>query len=197
MKKERLVFGVGRNDSEQPAHEYSTIGGELRLLWVCPFYRAWSDMLVRCYNAKFQARCPTYTACTVDSGWLSFSVFRAWMLSQDHDGKHLDKDLLFPGNQVYGPDTCIFIPGQLNKFLNDRAAARGEWPIGVCWHKAAGKFSAQCRNPFTGKRGHLGLFSDPDTAHQAWRSRKHQHACAYADQQADHRIAAALRARYA
>lgn len=119
------------------------------------------------------------------------------MLAQDWEGKHLDKDILRPANKVYGPDACVFVPGQLNAFLNDRGAARGEYPIGVTWNRQRGKLLARCCNPFTRKLEHLGYFTDSAEAHEAWRARKHQHAIRYADMQTDSRIAAALRTRYA
>ena len=119
------------------------------------------------------------------------------MLTQDWNGKALDKDILHPGNKVYGPDTCVFVQTELNNFLTDHGSDRGEYPIGVNWNKRAGKLHARCCNPFTGKRESLGLFSCPGAAHEAWRRRKHELACAYADQQEDPRIAQALRERFA
>lgn len=119
------------------------------------------------------------------------------MLANDWKNNELDKDLLFPGNKVYSPDTCIFISGDLNKFLNENGSSRGEYPLGVSNHKTSGKIQAGCSNPRTGRREHLGYFPCPEEANKAWRARKHEHACWYADQQIDPRIAAALRARYA
>lgn len=123
-------------------------------------------------------------------------AFRAWMAEQDWHGRDLDKDLLFPGNKVYGPETCVFIHDGLNNFTTDRAADRGDSPLGVYWHKQSGRFRAQCSNPFTGKLETLGLFTCPDAAHEAWRKRKHEHALALAAQQTDPRIAKALSVRY-
>lgn len=196
MQKEKLVYGVGLNDAGYPVTAYAVIDGRKKRVWMCPFYDAWTGMIERCYSAKFQNSNPAYTCCSVATEWLSFMSFRAWMVRQDHEGKQLDKDILIPGNKVYSPQTCVFVSSQLNSFLADSRAARGEWPIGVCRHKPTGKLAAQCNNPFTGKRGHLGLFTCPDAAREAWRARKHQYACVYADQQTDPRIAAALRSRY-
>ena len=90
--------------------------------------------------------------------------FRAWMVEQDWKGKQLDKDLLVQGNKMYSPDTCVFVDGVVNNFLTDRAAARGEWPIGVIWHERAKKFMSQCNNPFTKKYEYLGYFHLPESS---------------------------------
>lgn len=159
-------------------------------------YQAWQSMLERCYSARYQAKRPTYSGCTVTPEWHSFSEFRQWMSRRDHEDKHLDKDILVPGNKIYSPDTCVFVCGQLNAFITDCGSARGRWPIGACWNKRAGKFQAQCNNPFTKKYEYLGLFECPTSAHEAWRARKNELACQYAEQQTDPRVAAALRTRY-
>ena len=88
-------------------------------------------MLARCYSAKFQEHCPTYTGCTVAEDWLKFSNFKDWMEKQQWEGKQLDKDILFEGNKVYGPDTCVFVSPMVNTFTIDSGAARGKWLIGV------------------------------------------------------------------
>lgn len=118
------------------------------------------------------------------------------MVTNDWEGKELDKDLLVKGNKLYAPNTCAFIPRKLNLFITDRAAYRGAYPIGVTYHKRDGKFQSECSNPFTKKRDFLDFFDCPQEAHEAWRTKKHAHACAYADQQSDPRLSAALRARY-
>lgn len=190
-RRTRLVYGIGINDSDYVVQP--TVNGKQV---ICPLYRAWHSMLVRCYSSKCQAARPTYIGCSVAPEWLSFMAFRAWMIKQDWQDRDLDKDLLFPGNKVYGPNTCVFISHRLNTFTTDRAAARGEWPLGVNWHKATGKFVAQCCNPFTGKQESCGYFTCPAEAHEAWRKRKHEHALALAAEQTDPRLAAALSIRY-
>lgn len=195
-RKAKLVLGVGRNDAAGSVFEYEISGGRKKVKWACPAYRAWKNMLTRCYSPIELARHPTYIGCTVTPEWLSFSAFRSWMELQDHEGKHLDKDILSLGNKVYSPDTCIFVSPEINKFLTDSNSSRGEWPAGVYLEGRRGGFKAQCNNPFTGVREHLGYFTCPISAHQAWKARKHLHACTYADQQTDPRIAQALCSRY-
>ena len=196
-KKSKLVFGVGMNDADYPVYSYDVIGAMHKQIWICPIYKTWKNMLHRVYDRTFLINNPTYIGCSVDSEWLSFSTFRKWMVKQDHEGKQLDKDILIAGNKVYSPDTCVFISKRLNTFLCERNTNRGEFPIGVCLHKQSNKFAAQCSNPFTGKRGHLGLFDNQDIAHEAWRTRKHELACRYAELQDDQRIAQSLRTRFA
>jgi hypothetical protein len=96
-------------------------------------------------------------------------AFRAWMETQDWEGKQLDKDIIVPGNKVYSPATCAFVPCHINSLLVDGAAQRGEWPIGVSWHKASKKFRP---HPENGKKRHLGSFTTPEAAHLAWRKEK-------------------------
>ena len=84
----------------------------------------------------------------------------------------------------------------MNKFANDHGASRGEWKVGVTWSKEKGKFQAQCSNPFTKKRGHLGYFTCEQEAHQTWLKRKLELAHELAAIQTDERVAKALINRY-
>jgi hypothetical protein len=187
----KLVYGVGTNDADYVVEPL--INGKRDR---CPVYRAWKDMLKRCYSSKCHARQPAYSGCSVAPEWLNFMVFRSWMLKQEWQGMHLDKDMLLPGNKIYGPDACVLITAKLNTFTIDCGAARGQWPTGVDFRKGSAKFRASCRNPFTGKRQHLGYFDCPNEANEAWRKRKHEHALALSAQQTDPRIAKALSTRY-
>ena len=190
-RRAKKVHGVGVNDADYTVRPI-VFGKQV----VCPFYETWTHMLKRCYDPKYHAKRPTYIGCSVAPEWYSFMAFRAWMIERDWVGRELDKDLLIPGNKVYGPHTCVFIPHMLNSFMCDSAAARGEWPIGVGWNKKNGKFRARCRNPFSGKQEYLGYFTCPDAAHEAWRARKHELSLQLAAEQTDPRPAAALATRY-
>lgn len=202
MEKNNItVCGVGINDADYAVTKLEEIGYEggkrkQKKIWACPYYRAWSSMLERCYSSSYQKRYPTYIGCTVSEEWLTFSNFRAWMKVQDFEGKQLDKDLLFEGNKVYSAKTCVFVTRAVNMFTVDSGATRGEWLIGADWYKPAGKFRSRCRNPFTKKREHLGLFACEQEAHQAWLKRKLELAHELAAIQTDERISKALIDRY-
>ena len=113
-KKDKLVYGVGINDADYRVQEKITVVDEdgkkkQKLVWICPFYEKWKPMLRRCYSAKYQEVRPTYIGCSVSEDWLRFSTFKAWMAAQDWEGMEIDKDILFPNNKIYSPETCVFI----------------------------------------------------------------------------------------
>ena len=195
------MYGVGINDADYTVQKWETFGHEngvrkQKLVWICPFYRVWRNMLERCYSIKFQERQPTYKGCSVSEGWKIFSNFRTWMVTQDWTDKQLDKDLLLEGNKVYSENTCVFVTRMVNSFTTDSGAARGEWLIGVYWNKKKSKFQSRCRNPFTKKCEHLGYFICEQEAHQAWLKRKLELAKELAAEQTDKRVAKALVERY-
>ena len=201
MKPRKMVYGVGINDAGYVVHKSETIGyidgkQKQKTVWVCPYYQTWKKMLERCYSDKCQERKPTYKGCSVSNEWLTFSNFKAWMEKQDWEGRQLDKDILIKGNKLYSAENCVFVTKMANMFTTDSGASRGEWLIGVCWHKNAGKFRALCRNPFTKKKECLGYFIAEMEAHEAWLKRKLELARLLAAEQTDPRVAKALIDRY-
>jgi hypothetical protein len=175
-----FVQGVGINDANYVVKP--TVDGKR---YVCPYYTCWKHMLERCYDPKYHATRPTYIGCTVDERFIHFMEFRKWMKTQiwfkDGEKLHLDKDLRYPDNKIYSPNTCLFIPKALNGFFTDSGATRGACPIGVNWHKSNKQFRAQCRNPFTGKRKPLGYFDCKYEAHRNWANYKIGLATKYMD----------------
>ena len=201
MKPKKLTYGVGINDADYVTQKNEIIGyvdgkRKQKVVWRCPYHRAWEHMLERCYSTKYQEKQPTYKGCSVSDEWLVFTSFKSWMMAQDLEGKHLDKDLLFDRNKVYSADTCVFVSQTVNSFTIDSGASRGKLLIGVDWNKAAGKFKSQCSNPITKKREHLGYFTCELEAHQAWLKRKLELAHELAAIQEDPRVAKALIDRY-
>ena len=201
MKPKKLIYGVGMNNADYVVQKLETIGHvdgkqKQKLVWMCPYYLVWRNMLERCYSSRWQEKYPTYAGCTVSADWLMFSNFKNWMEKQNFEGNHLDKDILFEGNKIYSPDTCVFISPMVNTFVNDCRATRGKLLVGVSWHKGASKFQSRCSNPFTKKNEHLGYFVCEQQAHQAWAKRKLELAHEWAAIQTDQRVAKALIDRY-
>lgn len=187
MSGVRKIYGVGINDVDAPVSVNKV---------TCRYYKTWSDMLRRCCCLKYKLKNPSYKDAEVCESWLYFSNFKRWMEAQDWEGKHLDKDLLVRGNKLYSPDTCVFIDAKINSFILEKDSCRGEYPLGVYFQKASGKFMALCGNPITGKREYLGLHDTPEDAHLAWVSMKDKLSNMLADSQENARVAEALRNRY-
>ena len=162
----KLVCGVGFNDKTRPANVDGKAVKE---------YALWADMLKRCFSEKLQTRCPTYRGCSVSDNFLHYSFFYDWCHEQIGFGKVedkgrswcLDKDILFTGNKTYSETACVFVPQEINVFFNEHGNARGEYPLGVYFHKASGKFKAQCN--VNDKRQYLGLFDTPEEAFNAYK----------------------------
>lgn len=195
-KKTSLVYGVGVNDAGYPVSKYEMVDGKCKMVWRCQFYMIWKEMLARCYSPRIHATHRTYADCAVCHEWRTFSNFKTWMMTQEWKGKCLDKDILVKGNKVYSPDKCVFVTKEMNNFLTGSGDSRGPYPNGVILDKQKGKFRANCCDPISKKREHLGYFSCQNEAHEAWRQRKHELACQYADTQIDERVANALRVRF-
>ena len=197
----KLICGVGVNDLGYRTQLYEEVtknGGKRiwKSVFVCKYYAVWKSMLVRCYDKKYLERKPSYIGTSVCSEWLSATAFKKWMEHQSWHGKCLDKDIVVPGNKLYSPETCAFVLQATNSFVVARDASRGGYPTGVSLYKRTGKFFASCENPFTGKKEHLGYFSTPEDAHEAWRKCKHELAQLVAATESDPRIVAALKKRY-
>jgi hypothetical protein len=135
-------------------------------------YRTWYQMFVRCYDAKYHEKFPTYRNCSVADEWHNFQNFAAWY---DHnyyevDGERieLDKDILIKGNRVYSPDTCVFVPQNINYLFTKRNSRRGKYPIGVHYSKRDEKFVSQCMDSKGGKKG-LGHYDNPLEAFQSYK----------------------------
>jgi len=195
VKIKRLVQGVGINDAGYSVVRKETVDGKLKIVWRCPYYSRWASMFCRCYSQEFLARNPSYLDCIVSKEWHLFSNFKAWMETQDWEGKDLDKDLLGTG-KLYGPETCIFIDGKVNVFLVDKSSRRGAFPIGVSRIKSNGKFQSQCCCVVIGRDIYLGCYLTEQEAYQAWLKFKIEQANILAAEQKDDRVAEAIIAKY-
>jgi hypothetical protein len=157
ITKRKLIYGVGINDADYFTSAVID-GKDVR----CPYYIRWKSMLKRCYSANTHKINKTYIGCTTCDEWKFFSNFKAWMIKQDWEGKHLDKDLLVQGNKVYGPDKCIFVTQAINNLLIDQKKSRGQHAQGVSFARAKGKFIAHCR--VNGKSTNIGTFKTEELA---------------------------------
>lgn len=157
-KLKSFVFGIGVNDtlglSNKPAHQ------------------KWLQMIKRCGSKDYKAKYPSYADVSVCEEWRYFSNFEKWFQEQSpwyHKGWHLDKDILVKGNKVYSPETCCFVPAEINYLLTQRSRCRGEYPIGVHLGNN-GKYCAMLSK--CGNREYLGYYNSPENAFQAYKIAK-------------------------
>ena len=160
-----------------------------------PIYKVWSRMLERCYSAAYQANRPTYRGATVDDRWLLFSRFQEWAEDFYIDGMALDKDIISPGNRIYGPEKCCFVPHAINNLLTTSSASRGVHPLGVDFHATSKRYRARVWS--NGKQVCVGHFPTPYEAHVAWQKAKIDaiQAAIYAHPNLDPRAIAGLQGR--
>jgi hypothetical protein len=184
--KRKPVLGMGINDASYMVQP--TINGN-RLC--CQYYRAWKNMLNRCYNKDYHKKYPTYIGCEVSSDWLIFSKFREWMETQDWEGKYLDKDILIAKNKIYGPEFCIFVSASVNNLLLDSGSIRGNLPQGVCLNRRSKKYQASCK--VDGKCKYLGSYITSREASIAYLDFKQRNIIKVAkDYKSDNKLYSAL-----
>lgn len=143
-------------------------------------YDMWCNMLRRVYCELTRSKFPTYEDVEVYEEWLDFQNFADWCYSQnsfslkDNKGRvyQLDKDLLVKGNKLYSPNTCCFIPKDVNVLLTNNRVNRGEYPLGVSYRGDTGRFQASVSS---NKKSYLGVFDTKEEAFQAYKSAKEFH----------------------
>lgn len=78
----------------------------------------WRGMIERCYSKEFEYMHPSYfEISSVCNEWHNFQNFGKWYEENKYevDGRlHIDKDILYPGNKLYSPETCILVPQRIN-----------------------------------------------------------------------------------
>ena len=116
-KKQSLIYGIAQNDL---MYSRKTI-----------LYKTWFGMIRRCYDPTWIKKHPTYSNVSVCNEWLSLSSFKPWFDENYVEGYALDKDILVKGNKVYSPETCCFVPQEINNLLLRHEHKRGTCCIGV------------------------------------------------------------------
>lgn len=145
--------------------------------------KIWRGIMGRGYSDVIKNRAKSYTDVSVSEQWYSFECFKKWFDEHYVEGWHLDKDLLVKGNKVYGPDTCCFIPKQINSSIHSSRTTRGEYPIGVTIDKRTGRFIAKIQ---IGKKQHyLGCFDTINEAFNAYKIERERHLRHLADKWKD------------
>lgn len=127
-------------------------------------YADWNSMMKRCYVSK-EAR-TSYKDKEVSEGWKCFQSFAEWATVQPNFGNigwDLEKDLLVKGNKTYGPDTCVYLPREINSFIKRKRV--NDLPLGVdIAYKYNGTPYFRVQGREDGKNINLGSFYNVEEA---------------------------------
>ena len=132
-------------------------------------FQLWKNMLKRCYSEVSFKKSPSYEQCLTSETFNDYQQFKTWCNSQlgfGNTGWELDKDILVKGNKVYSEDTCCFVPKEINLLLVKHDKGRGDYLLGVDYHKNRKQFRARCSDK------HLGWFNTELEAFRAYRQAK-------------------------
>lgn len=92
----------------------------------------WVNILRRCSSYNTQI---SYAGVKVNEKWYNFQNFAQWFYQNynyDYMEKwHIDKDIICKDCRVYSPETCAFVPREINNLFTKREKCRGDLPIGV------------------------------------------------------------------
>ena len=152
-------------------------------------YKVWHSMLQRCYDEKRHEKFPTYKDCKVCNKWLCFQNFAEWYYENYYEVENekmcLDKDILNKGNKIYSPDNCIFVLEKINLLFVKCDKSRGEYPIGVSYHKRDDKFITRCSiydyKENKKKQIYLGYYDNPQKAFEVYKQFKENYIKKVAD----------------
>jgi hypothetical protein len=139
LKYANLVKGAVRNPNHKSVYGigYSGIGeynshkdGKIR-----KSYDVWHSLMRRCYWDKYHAREKSYKDVTVCEEWHNYQNFAKWFEEnynpETMQGWDLDKDIICPECKIYSPDTCCFVPLEINKFFCKSKESRLGLMVGV------------------------------------------------------------------
>ena len=138
-------------------------------------YQTWVVVLKRVY-VENKSR-TSYLNVSVCDEWHNFQNFAEWFYNQefnvtkDENGKRydLDKDILVKGSKTYSPETCCFVPSEINCLFIRNKRFRGKYPIGVT--KIGKYFTARLSKGF-GNMVYLGSFKTETEAFLAYKQAK-------------------------
>lgn len=119
-------------------------------------YKQWVNMLHRCYGNHENFR--RYRDVTVSDEFRYFTKFYEWLCLNDWvKGSHVDKDIIDITSNVYSPDTCLLVTGEVNAFAQSPrknkyniaasvSISHDKWFIAELYRGEQGRKRITCRN---------------------------------------------------
>ena len=182
-------IGQVRNVYDKTVYDVGMFGeGKYNRVDYLKLYNTWQHMLRRCYDPYTINNDLTYVDCFVDKRFHNLQNFGIWYEKEFYEVNNelmcLDKDILYKGNKIYSPETCLFVPERINKLFIRNYRQRNDLPIGVHYRKDIGKYIARCNVSENGaeKRVYLGEFKTPIEAFNVYKKYKEGYIKIIADQ---------------
>lgn len=151
----RFICGSGVNDLNSARNERS--------------YNIWIHLMKRCCGER---RPKAYKDCKICDEWKLYSNFKKFYDKYcKNDSFHLDKDILVQGNKLYSPDTCVFVPREINETMHSIWVEDRSLPAGVSMTEC-GKFRARCRKGEWLDQEHIGCYDTAEEAFEEYRKAK-------------------------
>lgn len=114
-------------------------------------YYHWRDMIRRVYGNIERSK--FYEDCSVCQEWFNFQNFALWFddnyYTVEDQRMELDKDILKKGNKIYSPETCVFVPKNINLIFVKSNSNRGNLPIGIT-KSSKNTFRVRCGSKYIG-----------------------------------------------
>lgn len=139
----------------------------------------WRNMLKRCLFNDGRPKNESYVGCNICDEWLIYNNFEKWYDIHYVEGWELDKDILIKGNKIYSPETCCFVPREINILFTNSRKTRGSFPIGVSFRKDSKKY--RTRVTMYGKYITIGQYNTEIEAFNAYKETKEKHIKEVAD----------------
>lgn len=132
-------------------------------------YNCWKNMMNRCYNEKLGINHRS----RVCDEWKVFENFKKWYDAHYYEGAELDKDWNGYHCHYYSPETCVFMPRELNLYLKDKCVSERDYTF------KNGKYIAQCY--MGGRQRYLGRYTDLQDCIEAVITARRSYALGVAD----------------
>lgn len=135
-------------------------------------YKHWSSMIKRCYDERWEKSNPCYKDCFVCNEWHNFQNFAEWHYNNYYEVNNqkmvLDKDFKFKNNKIYSPETCIYVPQEINNFIAIKREKKTDLPPGVRPH--GNKYRVNMN--FNKKKYYIGLYNTKYEAFEIYKIQK-------------------------
>lgn len=189
---QNFIKGCVNNPYDKLVYNIGYVGeGKYNRKYDSKIYNTWYSMISRCYDPYLlNVKNPTYRDCTVDEKFHCLQDFGKWYEINYYEIPNeimcLDKDILIKNNKRYGPDTCIFVPQEINALIV-KSYRKGNLPLGVCYHKKHDKYIATCSTFNDNKKKviTIGYYDNPINAFEAYKQFKENYIKIVADKYKD------------